>query len=671
MNGIFLPGAAILDNLNFRGKFTLIGAAMFGVIAVLSTAIILTMLSNIHTVQHERQGMATIAKVVPMLAAVQKHRGLNSAYLSGDASALAKLQEVDADQEKLIAALDSDDNIHMFGADKQWTAIKTSWQGIRDHSSTYSKPQSFAEHTQLVSTMQSMIVDLADASGITLDPEMDSYYLQDTALLKLLALTESIGKLRAKGAGILAAQTSTPEERAEIAMLSGNIASYDQAVRQNLVKATAQRAGLRTELSASAEKISSLISSLQQTVKREVLVDVPTMQPSIFFAQATETIDAALVLYKQADLALGNVLIERETSLKKQMTLYLAGGTTPLLLAVYFFLTMSASTSVAVHEIETIADAFSKGDLTRRIRLSSKDEMGHIANSFNRAGDKLREIMINVDQSTQSVFASAAELQLSSRQIASASVQQSESIQSTAAAIEEITVSISHVADNSREASAAATAAANISEVGEQTVHQAADEMNSIASSVSQSAALIDGLNERARQISSIVSVIRDIADQTNLLALNAAIEAARAGEQGRGFAVVADEVRKLAERTGNATGEITAMIGDIQRETANAVSSMETSSAQASRGVSLAEKAAASLAQVNAGSHDTRTRIEEIADAMREQSATTTNIAQNLERISQMSENANYEVQNTIQSITELEKMAAQLHEQVASFKV
>lgn len=671
MNGIFLPGAAILDKLNFRGKFTLLGIIMLVVIVVMATATVLTMLDNIHIAQRERQGMTTIAKVVPILTTVQKHRALNSAYLGGDTSALAKLQEINTIQEKLIVALDHDDHVQMFGADKQWSAIKASWQEIRDRSPSYTKPQNYDVHTQLVATIQSMIIDLADASGVTLDPEMDSYYLQDTSLVKLLALAESIGKLRAKGVGILAAQTSSPEERAEIAMLSGSIVDYDRAVRQNLTKATAQRANLKAELTVAADNITSLIKSLQQSVTRDVMVDTPTMQPSILYAQTTETIDAVLVLYKQADQALGNILTEREANLKKKMALYLAGGTIPLLLAIYFFLAMSASTSFAVNEIETIASAFSQGDLTRRIKLSSKDEMGQIASSFNRAGDNLRDIMVSVEQSTRSVFSSAAALQLSSRQIANASAQQSESIQSTAAGIEEITVSISHVAGSSREASAAATAAAETSEVGEKTVHQATDEMNSIASSVSQSAALINGLNERARQISSIAGVIRDIADQTNLLALNAAIEAARAGEQGRGFAVVADEVRKLAERTGNATGEITTMIGDIQRETANAVSSMETGSAQANRGVSLAKEAANALAQVNTGSHDSRARIEEIADAMREQSAATTNIAQNLERISQMSENANYEVQNTMQSIAELEKMAARLQEQVASFKV
>lgn len=126
MNGIFRPGVAILDNLNFRGKFTLIGITMLVVIVVMATATVMTMLDNIHIAQRERQGMATIAKVVPILATVQKHRALNSAYLGGDASALAKLQEINSIQENLIAALDHDDHVRMFGVDKQWGAIKAS-----------------------------------------------------------------------------------------------------------------------------------------------------------------------------------------------------------------------------------------------------------------------------------------------------------------------------------------------------------------------------------------------------------------------------------------------------------------------------------------------------------------------------------------------------------------
>ena len=669
MSPILHPGAALLNNLNFRGKFLLIGAILFGVIAALTTALVTSLLRDIHTVRMEQRGMQVIEKVVPVLIETQKHRGLNSAFLGGDTSAAPKLQEINARQDQLIATIEQDGGVAEFELDQQWADLKGQWIEIRDRSSGYSKPQSFAEHTRLVSAMHAFIIRIADASGITLDASLDSFYLQDTALVKLISLSEVIGRLRAKGSGVLAAGTSTPEERAEVAMLSGSIGEYEVAVRQNLTKGVAGHDDLAAQLAT--DKISAAIADLRRTVSQQVLVEAPTLPAADYFAQATAAIDVVLALYNQTDDALGTLLTAREASLKRQLTLYFSINALLVIIAIYGFVAMTASISEAVREMDGVIDSFSQGDLTRRVKLDSNDELGSIARHFNAAGDHLRSVMVSVERSVGQVFSAAAALQSASRQIAHDSDQESEAVQATAAAIEEITVSISLVADNSNEAATAATNGVKVSESGEATVHQAASEMKSIALSVGHSAALIEGLNERARQISSIVGVISEIADQTNLLALNAAIEAARAGEQGRGFAVVADEVRKLAERTGNATGEITAMISDIQNETANAVSSMNTGTRQAERGVDLAEQAAQSLSQVNSGSHDVRVRIEEIADAIREQSAATTDIAQNLERISVMSENTNREVQNAIDAINALEQMAEQLRNQIAIFRV
>ena len=669
MNPILQPGAMLLNKLNFRGKFVLIGSIMFGVIALITLALVTSLMRDIQTVHMQQRGMEVIQKVVPVLIEVQKHRGLNSAYLGGDVSAMAKLQAINAKQDELIAAIAKDGGIEAFKLSQHWEVLKTQWIDVRDHSSGYSKAQSFQEHTKLVAALHAFVIQIADAAGVTLGSELDSFYLQDTALNKLIGLSESIGKLRAKGAGLLAAKASTPEERAEIMMLVASISDFEQVVRQNLAKVTASNPGL--EASLSTQEIVNSINELHRTVNSEVLSETPTLEASAYFAQATSVIDGVMELYAKTDEALITILSVSESRLKKQLVIYFGGILLVVIFSIYCFIAMTASISQAVKEIDAAIDDFSQGDLTRRVEHDADDELGNIGRRFNSAGERLRAVMVNVEKSAMQVFTAAAALQNASRQIASDSENESESVQATAAAIEEITVSITHVADSSTEASNAAAEGVKVSEAGEHTVHQAAKEMKSIAMSVGESAALIEGLNERARQISSIVGVISDIADQTNLLALNAAIEAARAGEQGRGFAVVADEVRKLAERTGNATGEITAMITDIQRETANAVSSMNTGSKQAERGVELAEQAALSLAQVNSGSHDVRARIEEIADAIREQSAATTDIAQNLERISVMSENTNLEVQNAISAINSLEQQAEALRNQVMIFKV
>jgi methyl-accepting chemotaxis protein len=671
MNAVFQPGVALLNRLSFRGKFMLIGLILASVVGVLLVFLVNSLMGDIRFVQKEQRGLSYISQVVPVLIEVQKHRGLNGAHLGGDTSALAKLQDVEKKLDAQIVVVDQITANSEFGTAEKWNALKATWRDIKAGSSSYSRPQSFAEHTRLIGEIQSFMALISDASNITLDPQMDSYYLQDTAFNKLVELSEALGKLRAKGLAALASKTMTPEERAELTLLSGAVDNLGIAVQANLGKAAANNPAIKSEVDGAASKVSNEINNFRQTIQQELFAAELTMEPMAYFGQATSTITSVLDLYQQVEKSLVSVMQKREASLRQNMALYLVIVCALLLTATYFFIAMSAGISAAVKEIDHVVDAFAQGDLTRRIALSSRDEMGNIAGHFNQAGEHLRSVILRAEKSADALFAAAAGLKSTSGKISRDSESQNESVSSTAAAIEQITVSVGHVADSAHVASDAAAAALQLSENGEQTVRRAVSEMNSIASTVNHSSQLIDGLNRRARDISSITNVIRDIADQTNLLALNAAIEAARAGEQGRGFAVVADEVRKLAERTGNATGEITSMISEIQRETSNAVSSMEAGSAQAVRGVGLAEEAATALAEINAGANDTRVRIDEIAAAMREQSAATTDIAGNLERISVMSEDTNLEVQNAIDAINQLESLAEKLREDIMHFKV
>jgi len=310
-------------------------------------------------------------------------------------------------------------------------------------------------------------------------------------------------------------------------------------------------------------------------------------------------------------------------------------------------------------------------DLTRRVLVSGNDEVGQMAAAFNRLIENFQKIINQVLGNVSGVSGAAAQLTASANQVAVSSNQQSEAASSMAAAVEEMTVSIDQVADHAREAQTISGQAGELSTQGGEVIHNASDEMRKIAESVNESSGIVRALGEESNQISAIVNVIKDIADQTNLLALNAAIEAARAGEQGRGFAVVADEVRKLSERTAKSTQEIAVMIGKIQSGTHKAVSSMEVGASRVSDGVALANKAGESINQIKSGAQQVVQAVNDISMAIREQSIASNEIAKNVETIAQMSEENSTATQQTASTAKHLEALAIELKEAVGRFRV
>jgi methyl-accepting chemotaxis protein len=312
-----------------------------------------------------------------------------------------------------------------------------------------------------------------------------------------------------------------------------------------------------------------------------------------------------------------------------------------------------------------------EGDLTKRLAADARDEIGRTSAAFNRFIEKMQDIIREVSSNVTQVSEAAEKQAETAEKVALSSHRQSEAAASTAAAVEQITVSIGQVADHARETAGVSRQSEDLSEKGERIVLDAAAKMEGIAESVTQSSQLIASLGQRSVEISGIVKVIREIADQTNLLALNAAIEAARAGEQGRGFAVVADEVRKLAERTGKATVEIGGMIEAIQSETRGAVGGMEASSALVRDGVQLASQAERALAQINEGARQVVERINGIAAATREQSVVSSEIAGNVEKIAQMAEENCAAVGETARDAKHLQQLSVNLRDLVRKFKI
>ncbi|UCV27599.1 methyl-accepting chemotaxis protein [Ferribacterium limneticum] len=342
-----------------------------------------------------------------------------------------------------------------------------------------------------------------------------------------------------------------------------------------------------------------------------------------------------------------------------------------LVLATMVYLLVSIrlrSLGQMVQEVERI----SQGDLRAVVQGAvpgSRNEVHVIAQAFNQMAESMRSLVRGVSSSSSQVAVAANELQDAANSALTASEQASVSASGIAASVEELSVSITHVADNANQAAQISEDAKGVTGSGREVVYRAMTELERVAGDINESAALIQSLGERSKQISSVVGVIREIADQTNLLALNAAIEAARAGEQGRGFAVVADEVRKLAERTSLSTQEISTTVHAILEETGRAVQRMQDVSTNMSGSVGMARQAGDSLEIIDQRAQQTVEVVHGIADSTREQSSASQEIARLVENIAQAAEGSNSRAMRNSERAQNLQRLAADLQAQLARF--
>jgi twitching motility protein PilJ len=317
-------------------------------------------------------------------------------------------------------------------------------------------------------------------------------------------------------------------------------------------------------------------------------------------------------------------------------------------------------------EMGTLAE----GDLTVKATVT-EDITGAIADSVNFAVEALRSLVTTINETAVRVSSAAQETQATAKHLADAANQQAEQITSASSKINEMAVSIDQVSKNSADSAEVAQRSVQIASNGAQIVRQTISGMDSIREQIQETSKRIKRLGESSQEIGSIVELINDIAEQTNILALNAAIQAASAGEAGRGFAVVADEVQRLAERATGATKRIETLVQTIQSDTNEAVSSMEQTTTQVVNGARLAEDAGTALGEIEKVSNNLAGLIQGISSAAKQQSAAATNISSTMNSIQQITAQTSVGANQTAESIGNLAELAQELRRSVADFKL
>lgn len=342
-----------------------------------------------------------------------------------------------------------------------------------------------------------------------------------------------------------------------------------------------------------------------------------------------------------------------------------------IILGVFMAVLITRSIEKPLEEAVNVADKVAEGDLSLNIEIDRGDEVGRLLKALLGMVRKLRGVVVDVRSISDSVASASEQLSASSEQMTRGVSEHSDRSDQIATAATEMSQTVGDVARNAVTIASSAAETAKVANSGEAIVERSVQEVKAIADTVRQSSGLVSSLGDRSKQIGDIVNVIKDIADQTNLLALNAAIEAARAGEQGRGFAVVADEVRKLAERTGKATSEISEMIRAIQEEVSKAVASIEEGTKRVETGVEFSSQAGDALRGIVASVSELQSMIQQIATATEEMSTVSERISGDIDTIATVSKDNSSSSGQVAQAASDLARLGTDLKERMGIFRI
>ena len=445
------------------------------------------------------------------------------------------------------------------------------------------------------------------------------------ALLGRLGAQKELGLMRSAAASFLLAKQTLFSTDGYVAKVRKKIAMYEDAARLNHK--------VREQIDAQATRGRATISAAQGDQEKAI---------------------AAV-----NDMSRNSIL------------LVIAIGIGSLIIGVFFAVMLNRTLFRPISDLSILAGEFGDGNFTKLLDENRKDEFGELAVHFNQASRRLLEMASKLTMTISSLASNSSQLSGTAKELASGAQEQSRQTVHSASALTEMSQTISEVAGHAMNAADASKQALGKAANGSQVVGRAVQGMEQIASAVEEAATHIRALGASSEQIGSIIGVINDIADQTNLLALNAAIEAARAGEVGKGFSVVADEVRRLANRTTEATAQISKMITEIQSVTSKSVVAMEIGNSSVAEGVKLAGEARQSLDDIVHASGRGAEMVGRIATATEEQSTTAQQVTASMVNIAEITNKTEQSMGDINRSSEELSRIAAELSKMASWFEI
>ena len=353
-----------------------------------------------------------------------------------------------------------------------------------------------------------------------------------------------------------------------------------------------------------------------------------------------------------------------------QTMLFISVGTGILTLVLFIWLFRQVANPLRL-AMATLFDIQHNLNFTLRAKVAQQDEIGLTLSAVNRLLDTLQQTFTEFSVGSLQIKSTAESLSQAAHHLASSASQANDATSLIAAGVEEMTVSITDISQRTQEASRITNESGKLASDGGTTIDRTVKAINEIAEAIRQASSEVSALGDGISRIGGVVNVISDVAGQTNLLALNAAIEAARAGEQGRGFAVVADEVRKLAERTAQSTREISETVEAIQQGSQLTVTKMVQVEEKVAQGVAMATESGEIITQIRQASHRVMDQVGEITIAIREQSSAAESIAHQVEQIAQVVQQTSSTAEETSAAAEELNVTTENIHQQISRYRI
>ncbi|MBE9610207.1 methyl-accepting chemotaxis protein [Chitinilyticum piscinae] len=673
MHALFAPALRLLQVFRFPQKFLLIALIMLIPLGYVLTGQLRSYQQTIHLVDRELAGLELAVLTQQIIDQSQRHRGLTTSFLQGKQDFAGAISDT---QTKLTALLQEFDALQT--KHQEQAPVGTRWDSLRAGIEAQLKQwqsrkpaDNFRLHTELIASELVFANDVAQLSTLSLDPEEETYYLQELYFNTLLPLTEISGQARGAGSRIATAGTASQADQVQMHALAAQMRFLAARLEENLARAIAGQGNRAEQRQEDASRLAAAIRLQADAIDSAFASETPQIDAGTYFASVSTLIGQQGHFMSSISDTIRSSLLPRKAELEQARWMALGISLVLVLLAAYGFTAIYLSISGVVRQLQQGSAAMAAGDLSQRLSLSGRDELRLVGDSFNQMADSLTGLIREIRTTSQHVEQSAGQLDSNASEIVSASQQQANASSSMAAAIEQITVSIANVADHASESSQQAKLADAEVRRGEDIMQAVLHEISELAQNIDTLGQRIDTMQAHSTEIGRIVQTIREIADQTNLLALNAAIEAARAGEQGRGFAVVADEVRKLAERTASATQDISKLVGSIQTDTAAAAAGMQDARSEMQRGSTRVGEATQALVVIRHSAGKEREAAAEIDHAMAEQRQASQTVAQSVEQIAGMASNNAQSAEQNAALAQRVRKAARELVQLVEHFRL